>query len=71
MGIFIETVIVGALVAVGIIAVSKAIIRGLAISRRPSTIWRNEPAQPLCHPRHKSNHRRAADDPGTRRLAVA
>lgn len=36
MGIFIETVIIGALVAVGIIAVSKAIIRGLAISRRPS-----------------------------------
>jgi hypothetical protein len=36
MGIFIETMIIAALAAVAIIAVSKAIIRGVAISRRPS-----------------------------------
>jgi len=36
VGIFVETVIIAALAAVAIIAVSKAIIRGLTISRRPS-----------------------------------
>lgn len=33
---FIETVIIAAVVSVGIIAVGRAIIRGLSISRRPS-----------------------------------
>jgi len=36
VGIFVETVIIAALAAVAIIAVSKAIIGGLTISRRPS-----------------------------------
>jgi hypothetical protein len=36
VGVFIETVIISALASVGIIAVSRAIIRGLAISRRRS-----------------------------------
>lgn len=36
MGIFIETVIIAAIVSVGIIALSRAISRGLAISRRPA-----------------------------------
>jgi len=36
VGIFIETVIIAAVVSVGIIVGGRAIRRGLAISRRPS-----------------------------------
>lgn len=36
MGVFVETVIIAAVVSLGIIAVGKGIAKGLAISRRPS-----------------------------------